>query len=596
MPATAMQGSLQIHLPHSLAPGSTSNVIVRQFTPLYRNKEVMSEADSEAVLINAHSQKASPAAVRCTFVHAATPLVVARQVRPPAHKMTREQVPPECRGNCADGSGSPKASLDSPQDTKQAKPHVVTRQRTPLSYRVKDLALESDTEGRGRDVTTKQAPRRPSPSPIVISRSLDRERHGGMSPAIASESYDREQRHQKYDSEQNGGLEFARSLAAHDYATYRRVCLNDEGLGNWCKVAPRGNSRSPTPHGTPRPITRVWSLECERFVPADALSSLDVRVPSPVVSPTKACRLVSRAQRSCSPTPKGTPMMLSRNADRERRGGTPVTIWRGLDRERQQGAPVTTEPNSAASTLMRAGPWCHGSLTSRAGSFCLDHPPVVSPPPNVARSCYLRSSEHRRDSAEPSTAAAQCSSNRKQQSNVVDTREATDGRCRSNSRDVQIFCESLVQASPGHQSPEQAQPLSATMRKTLTPNRCRRAALGPAAPFSSRSTLPANFRPSAAMPGCASAIKVISPQAFCCSPCPQMSASRVMSPGVSPRSGSRPSSISSPSLPYSPCHPLTCRTDIQPRQLALGTGAPPPPVMAPVNTKFRRSPGSQPPL
>jgi len=471
----------------------------------------------------------------------------------------------------------------------------VVRQTTPLSYRVKDNA---DGDEGGKETTMpKPGLRRPSPSPIVMSRSLDRERHGGISEG-----------HPECDcnDERYEGSESARTLPPiPDPTGYSRTCLHEESRP---PVEPAARSQSPPrSQGTPQLLTGLRGLECERPGAAEAVNSVlssmrTTRLHSPALSPGRACRVTTRTQ-SRSPTPQSTPIALYRHTGKS----TPVTIWHGLDKERVAPGGSVEVPAFKVTPSKVTWPH-HGLLSPRAPVLGLDPPPVVAPPPPMVVTRSPARSLEPRNRSELITGGASATTRggsvelqqpqqqqQQQQSPPVPPMPAneqvsTEGRCRSSSRDLirhtveqqqqqghqQQHQQQLVRAPVCRLSPDRAQ-LSVTLRHTLTPSRSRRAnrraaaTASTATPFSSRSTLPANFRASATWAGhAASASALQTPRAFCGTPLAPI-ASGAISPRVSPRDKSTPSNASSPALPYPPC-------TSPPRQQQLGTGAPPPPV------------------
>lgn len=420
-------------------------------------------------------------------------------------------------------------------------PPMVTRMCTPLSYRVKDhmpLGEASD----GVEVLTAQRPARKT-LPVGLSRNLDRERHGGAEPSPV--------------------------VAAQD----------DVSTSKSCKAAPTRSSRSPSPQCTPTVLVRSWSVERERerCGTAEAIQAV-LRVASPS-SPAigRTVRVIRPALRvpARSLTPRGTPHAATRDADRERNGGcAPVTIWRGSDREKPQAAPAPAEAALApgllgavgpASPIAGAGPAAvsaacspsrvvHGTPRPTEWTEMLEPPQAMGSPSLMPR---------RRNLAEALMLAA--------------TKQRESSRDSNHGIEVPTGCAAACcsperkQPQPQQLSPQASPLLSTDMRKTLTPMSSRCAGLGLAANFSSRSTLPANFRPAALLAACASHNSVQTHGAACPVqqlPLPSHTAStRVFSPGLSPRTKSRPGHNPTPghpspasSLPQAsstPCYPAS---------------------------------------
>mmetsp|Transcript_53379 Transcript_53379/g.103263 ORF Transcript_53379/g.103263 Transcript_53379/m.103263 type:complete len:319 (-) Transcript_53379:764-1720(-) len=252
----------------------------------------------------------------------------------------------------------------------------VVRQTTPLSYRVKENA---DGDEGGKETTIpKPGLRRPSPSPIVMSRNLDRERHGG--------TFENHPEHECHDGERYEGTESARTLPPiHDQTGFSRTCLHED---NRPPVEPAARSQSPPrSQGTPQSLMGLRGLERERPGAAEAVGGVlasvrTTRLASPALSPGRACRVTTRTH-SRSPTPQGTPIALFRHTGKS----TPVTIWHGLDKERQPGNSVEVPAFNVTSTAVTVKPTAvtawppHGVLSPRAPVIGLDPVPVVAPPP-----------------------------------------------------------------------------------------------------------------------------------------------------------------------------------------------------------------------
>jgi len=577
--------------------GSVTSILPRETTASHMSREPTGPIDAAAAAAAAAAaQPAPPAATAQPAPAAPTADAGSRSPRPPLNETLQDR-------SAHSGIAS---QLIAQQQRPPGQAAQVVRQTTPLSYRVKENA---DGDEGGKETTMpKPGLRRPSPSPIVMSRSLDRERHGGISESHAE--------HECHDGERYEGSESARTLPPfHDQTGYSRTCLHEESRP---PVEPAARSQSPPrSQGTPQQHMGLRGLERERPGAAEAVSTVlssmrTTRLHSPALSPGRACRVTTRTQ-SRSPTPQGTPIALFRHTGKS----TPVTIWHGLDKERQPGnsvevpalkvkpAPVTAWPHHGCS---------HGLLSPRAPVLGLDPPPVVAPPPSMVVARPPGRSVEPRDRSEvlsggvsSSTVPARGSSVQLQQQQqqqqqstptLASDQVSTEGRCRSASRDLirhvakpqhqqqqQQQQQQLVRAPVCFSSQDRGQ-LSVTLRHTLTPSRSRRTNRKAAAPatasasFSSRSTLPANFRSSAKWAGHASSTSTLqSPRAFCSTPLAPI-ASGAISPRVSPRDKSTPSTASSPALPYPPCASPG-------RQQQLGTGAPPPPVSSTSNGRVR---------
>jgi len=560
---------------HASAPSLATQPLPSSLSNRARDL-MLSEADDEVTSQDApvvgklSPRKTSPVALRCAIMHAPTPHVMSRRA-PSVRFQPNDNVPLEIQSDAGDEDPrkpSPGVQLGVLQRT----PHVVTRQCTPLSYRVKDhLPSESDGEGCDRDVlvATKQHSRKASP--VRLLRSLNRDRRGTQEPA-------------------------GQSVVQEPPCAPGFVVQHDA----WARISratPRLSSRSPAPQLTPRPMRRSWSSDRPRSwvgEPVGPMLVQDAHVRSMVSSAgersgtpigERVGRDLRAAQRvqSRSPTPKGA-IVLSRDADRERHRAVPVTIWRGLDQERQPAVPAepasgnrgaVQSPSSfvAASSPARAelspvGPW-----SSPAAAPCAVKPPEQGDLPDLQAAVVPDQSK-----AEP-------------QQNAPETPVLQTGRCRTASREPPLQTETSARGPATLRSPE-SRLSSGTVREARTPTRPRHAALNVAAPFSSRSTLPANFRQTAPLAGRISTPSMVPAQGAMCSPAPPPAGARVVSPspGVPHCIGSGPSSVPTPGLPYaagSPCYPAVPLTGTRP--LALG-GAPPPPVFISVNGKLRCSP------
>lgn len=551
---------------------STPSAMMRTLTPMsYRTRDlVLQEAECEcraqdvSLMAQPVLRKVSPPAVRRAIV--ATPRVVSRIVCP-LRCWTNDSIQSETYSETMPERVVRKAPPSVPQGPAQGTPHVVTRQFTPLSYRVKDhLPSEGDSDGGERD-TPPVARHNPQRAPSVgLSRNLDREHRGGV--------------------------ESVRAVPARELASTPKVATQDDSRVRVGTAAPRLHSRSPTPQSTPRPIARSWSFD--REVPgvvevAGGVLPQDGRASSPDSPVGRRRRSRAGAKHhSRSPTPQGTPITLSRDADRERHGGAPVTIWRGLDQERQPSPTVMRDSEVTGGASSRVSPQSYARLAAAAVAGCPEFPATSVHPPRAAGPGSVRLPEQQ-DLAVP-LAATPSSFKAGQQPGLSETPAAATSRCCTTPREASHMAEPPATFRALYISPERRQPSSGGLRASMTPRRHKRAELA-AAPFSSRSTLPANFRPASVLAGSASAASVVQPLSSFCAPPPNASSARVLSPGVSPRTGTGPSSVPSPG-PYtagSPCYPAGPMPAARP--LVAASGAPPPPVVVALSGKPRRGPG-----